>query len=128
MKYAVIDEEGRILHTSEEEPKGVLEGESIAEITDEQALLFESSNSPLFLINGNLISLKAKLWAENPEAVKDNVRRQRNHLLASSDWTQLIDSPLDEIARDAWAAYRQELRDLTDNIDVNGEVDFPVAP
>lgn len=128
MKYAVINGKGRILRTSEEEPKSIPEGRSIAEITDEQALLLESSNSPLFLINGNLISLKAKLWAENPEAVKDNVRRQRNHLLASSDWTQLMDSPLDEFERNAWAAYRQELRDLTDNIDVNGEVDFPVAP
>jgi hypothetical protein len=128
MKYAVINEKGRILRISEEEPKHISEGKSIAEITDEQVLQFESSNSPLFLINENLLSLKAMLWAENPEAVKNNIRRQRNHLLASSDWTQLIDSPLDEIARDAWAVYRQDLRDLTDNIDVNGEVEFPLAP
>ena len=127
MKYAVINEKGRILRISEEEPKHISEGKSIVEITDEQVLQFESSNSPLFLINENLLSLKAMLWAENPEAVKNNIRRQRNHLLASSDWTQLIDSPLDEIARDAWAVYRQDLRDLTDNIDVNGEVKFPVA-
>ena len=127
MKYAVINEKGRILRISEEEPKHISEGKSIAEITDEQVLQFESSNSPLFLINENLLSLKAMLWAENPEAVKNNIRRQRNHLLASSDWTQLIDSPLDEIARNAWAVYRQDLRDLTDNIDVNGEVKFPVA-
>ena len=127
MKYAVINEKGRILRISEEEPKHISEGKSIVEITDEQVLQFESSNSPLFLINENLLSLKAMLWAENPEAVKNNIRRQRNHLLASSDWTQLIDSPLDEIARNAWAVYRQDLRDLTDNIDVNGEVKFPVA-
>jgi hypothetical protein len=30
--------------------------------------------------------------------------------------------------RAAWAAYRQELRDLTDDIDENGEVEFPTAP
>ena len=128
MKYAVINEKGRILRTSEEEPKVISDGKSIAEITDEQALQLESSNSPLFLINGNLIGFAAILWAENPEVVKNNIRRQRNHLLAESDWTQLIDSPLDEIARDAWSVYRQDLRDLTDNIDVNGEVEFPVAP
>lgn len=128
MKYAIINEKGRILRTSEEEPKVISDGKSIAEITDEQALQLESSNSPLFLINGNLIGFAAILWAENPEVVKNNIRRQRNHLLAESDWTQLIDSPLDEIARDAWSVYRQDLRDLTDNIDVNGEVEFPVAP
>lgn len=37
------------------------------------------------------------------------VRSQRDQLLASSDWTQLTDSPVDKAA---WATYRQQLRDL----------------
>ena len=128
MKYAIINEKKRILHTSEEEPKVISDNQSVVEISNEKAEKFKSTKTPLFLINGNLISFTAKLWVENPDAVKDNIRRQRNHLLASSDWTQLIDSPLDEITRDAWAVYRQELRDLTDNIDENGEIEFPIAP
>jgi hypothetical protein len=128
MKYALIDTEGFILETSAEELTNVPDIYSVVEITDEQALQFESSSLALFLINGNLVSLKGKLWAENSEAVKNGIRHQRNHLLASSDWTQLIDSPLDETARNAWAVYRQELRDLTDNIDANGEVTFPTSP
>lgn len=39
------------------------------------------------------------------------VRSQRNALLSSSDWTQLPDVPLD--TKEAWAAYRQALRDVT---------------
>lgn len=39
-----------------------------------------------------------------------DVRNQRNGLLASSDWTQVDDSPVDKAA---WAAYRQDLRDIT---------------
>jgi hypothetical protein len=37
-------------------------------------------------------------------------RSQRNRLLAESDWTQVLDSPVD---KDAWASYRQGLRDIT---------------
>ena len=38
------------------------------------------------------------------------VRWQRNQKLSACDWTQLPDAPVDGVA---WAAYRQELRDIT---------------
>lgn len=49
------------------------------------------------------------------KALKDaeqakNVREQRNRLLADSDWTQLVDAPVDSAI---WAAHRQALRDIT---------------
>lgn len=56
-----------------------------------------------------------------------SVRSQRNKLLLASDWTQLPDSPLDNIARNAWADYRQALRDITDQADPFSVV-FPNAP
>lgn len=40
-------------------------------------------------------------------------RGKRDLLLKESDWTQLPDAPVD---REAWAAYRQALRDLTDHV------------
>lgn len=44
------------------------------------------------------------------------VREQRIQLLKASDWTQISDYDLGltSEARDAWAAYRQALRDLAD--------------
>lgn len=42
------------------------------------------------------------------------VRSQRNSLLLACDWTQLSDSPAD---KEAWAIYRQELRDVTSQLD-----------
>lgn len=45
-------------------------------------------------------------WAE--------VRIQRNKLLAACDWTQLSDAPVNAAA---WAVYRQELRDITQQSD-----------
>jgi hypothetical protein len=41
----------------------------------------------------------------------DVVRNQRSALLAASDWTQLPDVPL--AMKQAWADYRQALRDIT---------------
>lgn len=42
----------------------------------------------------------------------DSIRKIRNMLLAESDWTQMPDSPLSEENKQAWATYRQALRDM----------------
>ena len=52
-----------------------------------------------------------------PDEIDDNsknnlARSHRNKLLAESDYTQMIDYPMADEERAAWAAYRQELRDL----------------
>jgi hypothetical protein len=53
------------------------------------------------------------------------VRQQRNELLSACDWTQLPDSPADH---EAWAAYRQELRDVTAQEGFPWDVTWPEAP
>ncbi len=128
MKYALINPTGRILRTSEEAFRFTPEGREVTELTDEQALEVEASVEGLFLVEGELISLKAKRWMEQPEAVKASLRPERDRLLAASDWTQLNDTTLPEDILAAWSVYRQDLRDLTDEIDENGEVDFPEKP
>tara|TARA_R110000782_G_scaffold226887_1_gene313688 strand:- start:16 stop:402 length:387 start_codon:yes stop_codon:yes gene_type:complete len=128
MKYALISPIGLILRISEEAFKFTPEGREVAELTDEQALEVEDSVQGLFLVEGELISFKAKLWMEQPEAVKASLRPERDRLLSASDWTQLNDTTLPEETISAWAAYRQDLRNLTDEIDENGEVDFPEKP
>jgi len=61
----------------------------------------------------------AELWAQ--------VRAKRNGLLAQSDWTQLPDSPLTAAQKQAWAAYRQALRDITKQADPNN-IQWPGVP
>lgn len=41
-----------------------------------------------------------------------DVRPDRNALLASTDWTQLPDSPLSDEKKQLWKQYRQALRDM----------------
>lgn len=53
------------------------------------------------------------------------VRADRNKRLADSDWTQLIDAPVD---RQAWLVYRQELRDISAQPGFPWDVQWPEMP
>jgi Phage tail assembly chaperone protein len=54
------------------------------------------------------------------------LRVDRDRLLRASDWTQLADAP--EGAREAWAAYRQALRDLPAKTKNVAEPNWPEPP
>lgn len=64
--------------------------------------------------------------ADELEAQWTRVREQRNQLLQSSDWTQIEDYDLGA-DREAWAAYRQALRDLPDAANPF-DITWPLAP
>ena len=67
------------------------------------------------------------------EKIQDWVRSPRNFFLATSDWTQTVDAPFTSEKKAEWAAYRQELRDITDvyadvNLQSPTEVVWPTKP
>jgi len=74
---------------------------------------------------GNLISQTCV--DATPEDIArewDGIRQERNRLLAESDWTRLDDATAD---KEAWAIYRQALRDIT--LQSNPlEVQWPMPP
>ena len=53
------------------------------------------------------------------------MRYYRNRLLAASDWTQAADAPVDS---QAWAVYRQALRDFPATWVAGPEANFPDPP
>lgn len=53
-------------------------------------------------------------------------RAKRQQLLAASDWTQLPDVPL--ATKEAWATYRQALRDITAQAGFPMQVQWPTSP
>ena len=55
----------------------------------------------------------------------ERMRNHRNRLLAQSDWTQVVDAPVDQ---QAWATYRQALRDFPATWTAGPEADFPDTP
>lgn len=62
------------------------------------------------------------------EALWAALRRERNRRLTLSDWTQIADASLDQTSRDAWAAYRQALRDLPEQTEDPRQVAWPAPP
>jgi len=60
-----------------------------------------------------------------PAPTAEQVRAERNALLAACDWTQVADAPVDQAA---WAVYRQALRDVTAQAGFPLDVAWPVQP
>ena len=67
------------------------------------------------------VAYKAIKDAEQASAV----RKTRGDKLAQSDWTQVADAPVD---KEAWATYRQALRDITTQEGFPWSVTWPDAP
>jgi hypothetical protein len=56
------------------------------------------------------------------------VRAERDRLLSVCDWTQVADAPLAADEREAWADYRQALRDVPQDFATPDDVVWPTAP
>lgn len=63
-----------------------------------------------------------------PNPTWDEIRQERDALLAVSDWTQIADAPLSAEDQQQWADYRQDLRDLPQDFENPGDVVFPEKP
>jgi Phage tail assembly chaperone protein len=63
----------------------------------------------------HLFDWDAKVWVDQmtPAIKWAEVRGRRNYLLLETDWTHLPDTPLAAQSKQAWAQYRQALRDIT---------------
>lgn len=73
------------------------------------------------------ISLRSIYDEENipSEWLLERLRIQRDKLLVESDWTQVADAPVD---KQAWATYRQTLRDFPSTWVPSETVEFPDTP
>ena len=66
------------------------------------------------------------------QEIEDNtwmeIRAQRDQLLLASDWTQLVDSPLDDPDKAEWSVYRQDLRDIPQDYPTGSGIMWPETP
>jgi hypothetical protein len=85
---------------------------------------FDKVNIEDFIMSGEVLTVRAE-YIERLEKEKwDGIRKERNALLASTDWTMLRDIPHSP----AWENYRQLLRDLTTLFANADDVVFPSPP
>lgn len=59
------------------------------------------------------------------EWLYERMRKHRDRLLSESDWAIASDAPTD---KEAWAAYRQALRDFPASWEPNEIAEFPSRP
>lgn len=79
----------------------------------------------------NLQTLKIERRQRKIPSIANLIREQRKLLLAGCDWTQAADSPLSAESKQAWADYRQALRDLPDeqgSVNSIEDVVWPTPP
>ena len=76
----------------------------------------------------NLQTLKIERRQRRIPSVANLIRERRKLLLSGCDWTQTADSPLSAESKQAWADYRQALRDLPDEQGGVNSIDDVVWP
>lgn len=67
-----------------------------------------------------------KSWVRDIEAATKAATDKRRMLLVQSDYTQLPDVPVAD--KEAWAIYRQALRDITEQLDYPIAIEWPASP
>jgi hypothetical protein len=72
-----------------------------------------------------VVSLTAEEIQQRYDATAEAIRSERNAALAKSDWTQLADSSAN---KEAWAIYRQALRDVTAQSGFPWTITWPTQP
>jgi hypothetical protein len=121
--YTIYKTNGHIVSS------GICQDETFGYGLDAEQSIIELQSSPIsqYIKNGQVVDMppkpdgefefdyKAETWHPNLQAQWSMVKSQRSQLLAASDWTQLPDVPL--ATKEAWATYRQALRDITNQPD-----------
>lgn len=69
---------------------------------------------------------ETKAWELQYQYAAEVTKGIRNRLLNQSDWTQLPDVPL--ATKEAWAIYRQALRNITNQAGFPTQVEWPTKP
>lgn len=69
-----------------------------------------------------------KQWIDNANLAIIDVLQKRQRLLYASDWTQIPNGPLTTTQQEAWATYRQQLRDIPEQSGYPLNVIWPTPP
>lgn len=125
MKYILFQKkDGRIIGEG-----SIPEGYDLAQIEDEHTGTLAVEYIPVTgqkVVDGALVPTGPDDFAD--ELIAEawfGLRVERHARLAACDWTQVPDAPVD---RAAWAAYRQQLRDLPANTADPRNVIWPEPP
>lgn len=84
--------------------------------------------SEVWQVSGTTCTRTWTAAAQDSASSWQYIRNVRDELLASCDWTQLVDAPLTTQLKADWATYRQDLRDVPQTYATAQVVVWPTAP
>mgnify|MGYP001217982699 FL=1 len=73
----------------------------------------------------------ARMYAKTASVSPLTIRLSRNFLLDETDWAMTTDAPLTDEEKARYTAYRQKLRDITEQVEFSTDpesVKFPISP
>lgn len=137
MFYVEVDDEGRVVSAGYGTPpagaplaKGATQRFPTPRGADPDTDYWDGSRVrriPTRPSEGHVFDFSTKQWRVDEAAAWAAARAKRDVLLSASDWVALRASDLGEPMPPEWAAYRQALRDITEQGDPLAIV-WPVPP
>ena len=73
-------------------------------------------------------SCNGEVTVEDIPMISEEARAKRDKLLADTDWTQVLDAPIDAETREAYRTYRQSLRDIPEQDGFPETITWPELP
>jgi hypothetical protein len=134
MKYSIYINNGKIIKLLDCDniEQQLLDGESYIDgWFNDSEYYVEDSQVIQMLPKPNQYSVfnyTTKQWVENEQIAIVNVSDKRQKLLYSTDWTQLPNGPFNQQQQEAWAVYRQQLRDIPEQSGYPFNVVWPTPP
>lgn len=129
LKDTIVWPKTGIVEDSEEPSFGVEEEFVLYQTTAESWLRHYTSGNTLFFTN---IPEPEPPELPSPEEIEEQkaaqIRATRDALIAETDWTQLLDSPISDESREQVRVYRQALRDVPQQESFPDEVTWPEKP
>ena len=126
MRYAFVDANNKVINVIiADEDFANAHNNSITEETVNPRTLIAVSDSVKAGDTYNSETAEFVAAEPNDSAIAERVRAERNSLLEDSDWTQNSDAPIN---KEAWAAYRQALRDIPQQENFPFRIIWPNKP
>jgi len=135
MMYAIYNQStGQVL-------RNVQTNDIDAQIQENEAYIDGAVDDSNFYIENNLpveipeqpsqysvFDFVTKQWVLDQNMAVVDVSKNRQRLLYATDWTQIPNGPLTTAQQQAWATYRQELRDIPSQSGYPFNVIWPTPP
>lgn len=104
------------------------EPSSTEQIFTEKERYSDDGNFERNLLIAKSEAYNGEVTVEEIPMTAEEARTQRDKLLAETDWTQVLDAPIDAATREAYRAYRQALRDIPQQEAFPDTITWPELP